>query len=127
MTLPVFVLLGIAAKVFANVWRERHLPAQPDSAADILWAACQRVGARFGQPRRPGQTPREYATAVGLWYPLVCGPLWEFAEALGQLRYGPEEPWERAAALERMGRSWVAVQAAWSATARFRYPFRRWL
>ncbi len=123
LVLPVLALVALAASVARNVWHERHLPENAEPAAEVLWQACERVGARFGRPRRPEQTPREYAMDVGLCYPALEVPARDFAEAFGQLRYGPGAPQQ----LERMRRSWSVMQGAWHRTHPFSYHLRRWL
>ncbi len=119
---------GLAALLGAATLRrrtERPRDADPLAQGETIWRTCERVGGRYGRRRARGETPQEYALAVGERLPGWRPAGLRLAQAYARLRWGP--PDGAAAALEAMRAAWVDAQAAWRAAAPRSYLWRRWL
>ncbi len=119
------LLLGGAA---ANVLDEHRAAPTPGHAAQRVWRACERVGARYGRPRDRSETPAEYLAALTLLVPGGAAAAAGLAAEYGRIRFGAGEPedvlWRRA---DRLRAHWTAMQASLRAAAPWTYPLRRWL
>src|SRR5205085_7694533 len=72
-----------------GAWRRRRLREMgPRQAIIALYVAVLRLAARRGYPRRPGQTPREYAAEVGARLPRARDALGSMTETFVAVRYG---------------------------------------
>jgi Domain of unknown function (DUF4129) len=72
-----------------GAWRRRRLREMgPRQAIIALYVAALRLAARRGYPRRPGQTPREYAAEVGERLPRARDALGSMTETFVAVRYG---------------------------------------
>src|SRR5205814_5210020 len=77
------------AMAHGGAWRRRRLREMgPRQAIIALYVAVLRLAARRGYPRRPGQTPREYAAEVGARLPRARGAPGSMTETVGAVRYG---------------------------------------
>ena len=72
-----------------GAWRRRRLREMgPRQAIIALYVAALRLAARRGYPRRPGQTPREYAAEVSARLPQARDALGRMTETFVAVRYG---------------------------------------
>jgi hypothetical protein len=72
-----------------GAWRRRRLREMgPRQAIIALYVAALRLAARRGYPRRPGQTPNEYAAEVSERLPRARDPLTSMTETFVAVRYG---------------------------------------
>ncbi|MBX6377445.1 MAG: DUF4129 domain-containing protein [Clostridia bacterium] len=127
--LPVLAALAVALlAVLAGraAWRETRLPRHPDSAAETLFARLERLGRRYGLPRRPAETPREYARRFAALAPGADVTAGVVVAALEVARYAPRPvtSGDLAAAV----RAWERLNAQLAARAgRLRHTWRRWM
>jgi len=120
------LLLGISA--LGNLLAERQAEAVPTLEAQVVWRACERVGARFGRRRHRDETPAEYAREISGAFPALAGAAEHLAAAYGRLRYGPPLPEGGGGAeLQRLRDAWAGVQAAWRSVSPLTYTWRRWV
>src|SRR5207247_998299 len=80
-----------AARAVARggAWRRPRLREMgPRQAIIALYVAALRLAARRGHPRRPGQTPHEYATEVSARLPRARDALGGMTETFVAVRYG---------------------------------------
>jgi hypothetical protein len=72
-----------------GAWRRRRLREMgPRQAIIALYVGALRLAARRGSPRRPGQTPHEYAAEVGERLPHARDALASMTETFVAVRYG---------------------------------------
>ena len=72
-----------------GAWRHRRLREMgPRQAIIALYVAALQLAARRGYPRRPGQTPHEYAAEVGERLPRARDALGRMTETFVTVRYG---------------------------------------
>jgi hypothetical protein len=72
-----------------GAWRHRRLREMgPRQAIIALYVAVLQLAARRGYPRRPGQTPHEYAAEVGGRLPQARDALGRMTETFVAVRYG---------------------------------------
>jgi hypothetical protein len=72
-----------------GAWRRRRLREMgPRQAIIALYVAALQLAARRGYPRRPGQTPHEYAAEVGARRPQARDALGRMTETFVAVRYG---------------------------------------
>lgn len=125
---PAFLALLLAITAAANFLSERPTDDSPLEQAQVVWRACERVGARYGCPRHGHLTPAEYAAALGQRLPSVTPAAAALAAAFGRLRYGPgADAAKLRAHAGDLQVHWLELQAGLREVSPVTYPFRRWL
>ncbi|MDI3297924.1 MAG: transglutaminaseTgpA domain-containing protein [Bacillota bacterium] len=107
-------------------WREVAPVAGSKAEVGRLFRLAERLGRRYGVPRRRGETPGEYAARVGRVYPSVVPPLSRLAALYERALFAPEPP--AAAESAQARRSWEELNRAWARLAGgWRHAWHRWL
>ena len=125
---PVFLALLLGMTAVANVLSERQAADSPVEQAQVVWRACERVGARYGCRRPNHLTPAEYAADFGARLPTAASAASALAGEFGRLRYGPGgDPTRLREHAQRLQTHWQELQERLRQSSPLTYPFRRWL